>query len=185
MYHIPNDARAQKSAKLICEGLGRCLEKKPLSEIRINDIHDECFVSRATFYRLFDTITDVLVYECNSIFDKRLQTIENKNFRNKEEQALYCINIWLSHRPLIKALVENDLGWILYKTHAKNAESLKKLYSFPYNDEKQYDYFLTILSSMIIACLYVYFKHGESEPIEEVYKTVCQCTGFIAKSFNS
>lgn len=183
MYHIPEKRRPQESAQLICDGLERCLEEKPFSKIRINDVARASFVSRATFYRLFDSITDVLAYECDRVFAERMRVAADASFASKTEQAVFSAKIWLSHPTLIRAIVENDLYYILFETHAKNAELLKKLYPLPFEDEKQVDYFLSVLSSMICGALAVYFKHGATEPIEEVYKTVCQCADVITETF--
>ena len=68
MYHISEDKRAVKSAELIWEGLEKCLAEKELKKIRISDINEKSYVSRATFYRLFDSIGDVLIYRCDRIF---------------------------------------------------------------------------------------------------------------------
>lgn len=183
MYHISKDLRAQKSASLIRQGLERCLEEKPFEKIRVSDIYEKSFVSRATFYRLFDSITDVFAYECDCIMTEVLKTPDRPVFADKKEQALYCMNIWLSHPTLIKALIDNNLGWILYDTHAKHADLLKKIYPLPFESEEQAEYFISILSSLICGALSVYFKHGASEPIEEVYQTVCACTSIIATTF--
>ena len=185
MYHISNNKRTQKSAKLICEGLEICLKEKPFNKISVNDIYKKCFVSRSTFYRLFDSIIDVLSYECDNIFTERLKIIENHTFSSKKEQALYSIKIWLAHKSLIKALVENNLGWILYDTHRKNAELMKKLYQIHFANENQLDYFISILSSIICSSLFVYFRHNETEFLEDVYKTVCNCISSINQSFNN
>lgn len=184
MYHVTNDLRVKKSAKLISQGLEKSLKEKPFNKISINNICENCSVSRATFYRLFDSINDVFAYVCDEILVERLQMVESKTFTNKHEKALYCIKIWLSHPSLIKALVDNNLGWILYESHARNVALLKKIYNIPFDDEKQSDYFTSILSSLICAALFVYFKHGANEPIENVYVTVCKCTNIIAESFN-
>ena len=185
MYHISKDARAKKSAELICLGLEKCLEEKPFNRISVNDIYKKCFVSRTTFYRLFDSITDVLSYECDNIFFERLKLAETHIASSKKEQALYIIKIWLTHKQLIRALVENNLGWILFETHRKNAELLKKLYPIHFASDLQLDYFISILSSFICSSLFVYFRHNESEILEDVYKIICDCISTINHSFNS
>ena len=68
MYHIKNDVRSQKSAKFISEGLQKCLAYKTFSEITITDVLRASYVGRATFYRLFDNLSDVLAYLCIPTF---------------------------------------------------------------------------------------------------------------------
>ena len=185
MYHVSEKTRTKKSARLICEGLGKCLEEKPFDKIRVNDICKRCFVSRATFYRLFDQLVDVLVYECDNIHAEILKMIEKNKISDKTELAITCINIWLSHPTLIKAIVQNHLDYIPFNTYRKNAESLKQIYNIPFTDEQQSDYLISILSSVIFGALSAYFKHGGNDPVEEVYKTVCDCLNIITEAFNS
>lgn len=65
MYHVSNDIRSKKSADLIWNGMKKCLLEKSLDKLHITDIYQKSFVSRATFYRLFDSLPDVIAYECD------------------------------------------------------------------------------------------------------------------------
>lgn len=173
MYHIANDLRAKKSAELICQGLEDCLKEKPLNKIRVIDIYNKCYVSRATFYRLFDSINDVLAYECDIIREDALKAKEAMKFKNKNEEVLFSINRWLKHEELIKAIIDNKLIGILYESHIRNYEKIKKLYSLYYEDEKQFIYFVTILVSLVFASLTIYFDKNKTEPMEKVFEFVC------------
>ena len=97
MYHIANDIRAKKSADLIIQGLEECLQEKPLDKIKVIDIYNKTYVSRATFYRLFDNIYDVLSYQCDCLRDETIKSLENKSFNNKKEFAIHCLKLWLKH----------------------------------------------------------------------------------------
>ena len=183
MYHISNSARAQKTARLICDGLAKCLEEKPFKKIRVNDIYEKCYVSRATFYRMFDSITDVLSYESDAIFEEWMKLEETKTFSSKKERSLFIFSIWLQHRAFIKSLVDNELVWILFETFSKYSSELKRIYSVPFDDDKKSDYFIVFFSSMMYTTLYVYFLHNESESIEEVYETMSYSTKLLAETF--
>ena len=82
MYHIKQDARSQRSAKAIIEGLESCLEKKSISIITVSEVCAACAVGRATFYRLFDNLTDVLSYQCENIM---------RHISNKLNQGDYTV----------------------------------------------------------------------------------------------
>ena len=62
MYHIKEDKRCIRSAKLIGDALQNLLETKPFMEITVSDIQRESGVGRSTFYRLFDNVDDVVTY---------------------------------------------------------------------------------------------------------------------------
>ena len=183
MYHVSNDLRAHKSAELICRGLEACLAEKPLNKIRVTDIYNKCFVSRSTFYRLFDCINDVFAYECDRIREDTLKSVSTMKFADKNEEVLYCIRRWLTHKTLIKTIVDNRLIGVFYDSHIRNKEQLKKYYGVYCRDEKEFDYFVAALVSLIFAALSIYFQHGETEPIEEVYRTVCNSTEKVIETW--
>lgn len=89
MYHISEDKRAVKSAQLIWEGLEKCLQEKALATVRVSDINEKSFVSRATFYRLFDSVQDVLVYECDCIFTELTLELSKGSFSSNKELFLF------------------------------------------------------------------------------------------------
>jgi len=108
MYHIKNDARSQKSAELIYKSMRNILWKKSLNELTITDIHNDCGVSRMTFYRLFDNVTDVLYWKL-SIF------VNNYNeFKvDAKDELLFFFTYWQKHIHLIN-LLSNDAKFILF-----------------------------------------------------------------------
>ena len=183
MYHIANDMRAKKSAELICKGLEECLAEKPLDKIRVKDICDKYYVSRATFYRLFDCTNDVLSYECDMIRDDTVKAIESSSFKDKNEEVMFSIKRWLKHEAIVKAIVDNRLIGILYDSHMRNAERLKELYSVYYKDDHQFNYFVSILVSLIFAALSLHFQNGATESVEEVFGSVCKNASLIISNW--
>ena len=79
-----NNKRAQDSQRAIYKGLRRLLERKDLKDITVVDLQNECNISRATFYRNYRNIIDVL----DVIF------------------------YWYLHRDLLTIIVENNLDII-------------------------------------------------------------------------
>lgn len=132
---------------------------------------------------MFDSIADVLSYESDSIFEEWMKLDEAMTFPTKKERSLFTITVWLQHKSFIKALVDNELGWILLETFSKYSGDLKKIYSIPFDDDKKSDYFISFFSSLIYATLVVYFLHNESESIEEVYETMSYSTKLLAETF--
>ena len=62
MYHIANDPRARKSAELIAHSVLALSKNKSANQLSIAAIQRVSSVSRSTFYRLFDTPVDVLLW---------------------------------------------------------------------------------------------------------------------------
>lgn len=68
MYRIGNDKRKTQSAKLICRGLEELMRTQDYNDISITHIINAFGVGRATFYRLFDDKSDVVLYQMESVF---------------------------------------------------------------------------------------------------------------------
>lgn len=167
MYHIANDIRAKKSADLIIQGLEKCLKEKPLDKIKVIDIYNKTYVSRATFYRLFDNIYDVLSYQCDCLRDETIKSLENMNFKSKKEFAIHCLKLWLIHETLIKAIMENRLYGLLYDVHMRHKEDLLKLYSVESTDDERLSYIVSFIVS-ILFCSYNVHQQNKEKTVEEL-----------------
>lgn len=185
MYHVSEDKRAVKSAQLIWEGLEKCLEEKELAAVRVSDINEKSYVSRATFYRLFDSVQDVLMYECDCIFTEITMELSKGSFSSSKELFLFFIRQWLRQKALLKALVENNLTNILYETHMKNKELVKTIYVREANmSEQDADYLVSVLTGIIPSVINVWYMHGQRESADEIFQRVCRCISAIDAVLN-
>ena len=152
MYHISDDKRAQKSAELIWQGMEQCLQEKNFQKLRISDINQKSYVSRATFYRLFDSLQDVLIYECDCIYTQLAEALKSKAVHTKQDFFLLLIEKWMAQEVLIETLVENNLTGILYDTHMKNRNFMKTVFlKDSALSEREADYMVSLLANIIPA----------------------------------
>lgn len=170
MYHISNDERARKSAKKIGKGLLECLKSKGFYEITVTDVQKASNVGRATFYRLFDNITDVLSYLCDNLFEKVGSEYELMNNINYKETILKFIQAWMNNIDLLKAIVESNRMDFLYNPHTKYISNNIEFF-FPKLSisEIQLDYLLMTMTSCISGCLRAWLKNGANETAENLY----------------
>lgn len=66
MYHIKNDQRSIRSGELLFDGLVKLMQEKEFDTITVTDLVEVAQVGRATFYRNFDEIEDVLRLRCDN-----------------------------------------------------------------------------------------------------------------------
>ncbi len=185
MYHVSNDIRSKKSAELIWQGMEKCLLEKSLDKVRITDIYQKSFVSRATFYRLFDSIQDVIAYKCDCIYLQLAENIKTSLFKSRQEIFLFLIEEWLKQEVLIKTLVENNMISIIYSTHMKNHELLKQLFLEDVSlSEKEADYLVSILANIIPAAVNTWYLHGKTETPKEIYQAVTHSLTVISKQLS-
>ena len=181
MYHVSNDKRSQKSAQLIWEGMEKALQEKTLRKLRVTDIYGKSFVSRATFYRLFDSVEDVLSYECDLIYCQLAEVVQNAAFDSKQQLFLYLIEKWLEQEVLIKTLVENNLVSVIYETHMKNRELMKDVFlKDAVITDAEADYLSAVLATLIPASVNVWYLHGKEESPKEIYQAMSQSLSIVA-----
>lgn len=186
MYHISNDKRSKKSAELIWQGMQECLREKSFDKLRITDIYQKSYVSRATFYRLFDSLQDVIIYECDLIYMQLAEGIENARFSSREEFFIYLVRRWLKEEVLLKTLVENNMINVIYDTHMKNADLMKKIFFADITiSDTEVDYLISILANIIPAALNAWFLHGKTETPQELNQKVRQSLHIISTQLDS
>lgn len=183
MYHISEDKRAVKSAELIWEGLEKCLAEKELKKIRISDINEKSYVSRATFYRLFDSIGDVLIYRCDRIFADL--TVKMEQFTSSNDCFLFLITRWLEEKVLIQTLVENNLTGILYDAQMRNSDLMKRIFlQDAVLTDCEADYLISILTNIIPAAMSAWHIHGQTEGPEDILQAAAKSMSLIAAALD-
>ncbi|MCR5787463.1 MAG: TetR/AcrR family transcriptional regulator [Acholeplasmatales bacterium] len=137
MYHVKTDKRSLKSAEFIYHALRTILEDKPINSISISDIANESQVSRMTFYRLFDSITDVLSWKLSvfvSEYEKFRETMSDK--------LLAFFTFWKGHIDFIY-LISKNCKYILNEAFSTNKD-LNNTYDYYLNDIQ-----VSIMSSLL------------------------------------
>jgi len=69
LYHIKNDQRSVRSAETILKALTRLISRQSYDSIKVSELVAEADVGRATFYRNFDMLEDVLRWRCDLVMD--------------------------------------------------------------------------------------------------------------------
>lgn len=173
MHHIKNDKRSQTSAQLITNGLFKCLEQKSFSQITISDVQRESSVGRATFYRLFDNLPDVLSYQCDKVFSEVMQHMEELSNQSTETAFVFFVEHWIKHQTLLETIVTCNRLDILQESHRKNTGKFKPFLSPELNlDEAQMDYLLAILTSTMASTLSTWVLHGKKETAQQLFQNI-------------
>lgn len=176
MYHISKDLRAQKSARKIGEGFLACLEHKNIEEIAVTDIQRASCVGRATFYRLFDNISDVLSYLCDNIFERVGSNFKRMNKHSPRESTLAFIEEWMSNKVLLSAIVDGNRMGVLYNAHLKYLK-VNAHYFFPAQtiSPEQMTYLMATMTACTSACLFAWLKNGGCENAEQLQTRLKNC----------
>lgn len=162
MYHIKPDKRAQTSAELICAGLTECLKEKPYDRVSISDVQRTSTVSRSTFYRNFDCLDDVLVLMCDKGWTEAFS-------KGKKDPQSAVFEYWFHHSELLEVLVDIRRTDILFDSFRRTAASLEALKPLV-KDSATYDYFISVIASVIMGILVTWVEHGRTESEKELKK---------------
>ena len=172
MYHIKSDRRSQHTAEAISRGLLECLREKPLNAITISDIHRITGISRATFYRLFDTVEDVLNWLCAQMPPEEHQKLLAEELGSPTRVYNRMLELGLENHDLLKALVDNGRYDLVYRYAEQRFRLMSSLYpgNLPELDEAAYDYTISAMAMNMVATLVTWVRRGRIDPPEAVAK---------------
>lgn len=182
MYHIKADKRSQASAEQIVEGMRLCLERIPLKSVTVSDLHRATGISRATFYRLFDTPEDVLIYQLDQMTDEVMQGYDRQNPPDTARLLEQSIELGLQNHAFLKALVENGRLDLLFHYTEKSFRQLDggKL-RFPEDmAPAERDYVIANLSMAMVASQITWARNGQKETPQEMMAYLRRYTHVMA-----
>jgi hypothetical protein len=128
----------------------------------------------------------VLVYECDCFFEELSREMSKGSFMSSKELFMFFIQQWLKQKALIIALAENNLTNILYETHMKNKALVKAIFIRESNmSEDDAEYLVSILTGIIPSVINVWYSHGQTESVDEIFSKVCCSISVIDAVLNS
>lgn len=170
MYHVKEDRRQKKSAELITKSLFEILKEKPLDEITISEVAERIAIGRATFYRSFDTVYDVVLYAVDTSIEEFKQSIIKYRKKHPEnrgaEYIIPTLEYWKSKEWLVRALVNMEMRSLLLN-------GLKEIDSVLFEEqfEERYRPFARDLRCSVWLSMIVFYIMEEEQltPNEIVY----------------
>lgn len=182
MYHIKPDRRSQASAAQIVRGMQECLRTTPLKAITVSDIHRSTGISRATFYRLFDTPEDVLIYQMDQMIDAATQVYDTQSDLTTAQLLEQTIDLGLQNHEFLKALVDNGRHDLLFQYTEKNFRKLDNLKAiFPQDMEQtEREYIITHLSTGMVASQITWARNGHQETAKDLIRYLERYTQIVS-----
>ncbi len=120
MFHVKQEKRALASANLIYEGLCQCMEQKEFAQISIQDVQTASTVSRSTFYRHFDSLTDVLYWRCNQLFQQMFSDFQLSTADDPYHFTHHLLQYWTTHTQILEQLLQIQRADLFYRCHMDN-----------------------------------------------------------------
>lgn len=183
MYRITDDKRVQRSATLIKDALISCLAEKNFDEITVSDIQRISGVSRATFYRIFDNTTDVLVYYCELLTASITSQTEHIMFENHKDFLLFIFRAMMEHHVFVEAVFRSGCEDILLNTLTSHVTKQHAIYVSAGTPAKELDYIISGICGYLIGIMKIWVKHGKQESPEELYLIIENLSQLIATTY--
>ena len=172
MYHIKSDHRSQSSAAEIVRGLQECLKSAPLKTITVTDIHRITGISRATFYRLFDTPEDVLLYQLDQMTEASTDIYMTQQELPSARMLEKIMALGLQNHDFLKALVvsgRHDLLFSYTERSFRKLDQLKRIFPEDMTREER-DYVIAHMSMSMVAGLITWARNGQRETVQDIMR---------------
>ncbi|WP_152668338.1 TetR/AcrR family transcriptional regulator [Lactiplantibacillus herbarum] len=164
MYHIKSDKRMHTSARLIIDGLMTCLQTKKFDNVTITDVQRVSGVGRSTFYRLFDNLSDVLMYQTDQLFASMIAEQRTKKDIDSNTLMNFFVRQWLDNTILLETLIDSHRDDILLAGFENSFTNLKDfLLPDKQLDSISTDYFIGFVASVVVGGLKTWIKRGKTE----------------------
>jgi AcrR family transcriptional regulator len=183
MYRIKNDKRIEKSAAAICDGLYLCLKNKSFSSLTVNEITEAAGVSRATFYRIFDSPLDVLSYLCDQLISDVVSYLVGAMNLSAAQIREGSLQMWLDKADLISAIYNSGKPSILSDCLQKYLKS-SYFTGMGVITQEEMDYLQETLSTILDAVLRVWLRHNKKESAREILALYSKIASIIGIIFN-
>jgi hypothetical protein len=188
MYHIKTDIRAERSSQLLYEALMKCIEIKPFDQIQISDISRLSTVSRATFYRNFDSLIDILAWKSDCKFKEALTSYiaSSPDLTKSGSLIEHVVRFWIRKENLtiIETLVNMGRSDIVFNSFIDNAGILLDYYESKglYKKNSDYEYFISIRAGYLLGILRGWIMSGKKDSPEKVTSIVDKMTHDVSQS---
>ena len=183
MFHVKQEKRALASANLIYEGLCQCMTQIEFEQITIQDIQTASTVSRSTFYRHFDSLTDVLYWRCNQLFQQLFADFQPLTAEDPYHFTRLLLQYWTTHTQILEQLLQIQRADLFYRCHMDNLHLFQQATTTPDTLPAQYqDYFMALRTGILLGILTIWLKNGKKESVDELLNILKISIQFIQQS---
>ena len=175
MYHIKNDQRAIRTSQMLYDALVVLMGQKKFEKIKVSDLIKEAGVGRATFYRHFDTIEDILRMRSDQTIDSLLTYLisyrQRHNIKDRWELLKPFLRYFYLDSTIVELLIQAERVHILQTSFYKRIEPIKQqLIKIGLLDvaPEYIDYGVAIRVAVPISILTQWVKSGKQQAPDEL-----------------
>jgi AcrR family transcriptional regulator len=173
LYHIKEDKRTRVTTQLICDALTSLIMEGKWDNLTITALVNKAQVGRATFYRSFDFVEDVLKLQVdqamNDLFRFIFNQIQPLAFFYEMDLYKLFFEYWDQHDLLLKVLMKSNQR-SLFKTRfrAMYFDKLRFVQHILNIHDSHWSYFVILRSAIFSDGLFEWIQKGKKENSEEI-----------------
>jgi AcrR family transcriptional regulator len=170
LYRYNTDKRVVQSAGLLFDALVALIETKKFDDIGIKELSEQAGIGRATFYRNFNYVEDVLGYRLDQYFEQlRHDFLSQPDAHEMGDAVRFFLGFWVQQADLLKLLLKAE-RWVLFERRFKTASELRILEELKELNlsDAQRQYIQSIINAQIIAVLRTWIERGQVESASEL-----------------
>jgi AcrR family transcriptional regulator len=172
LYRNSTDKRVKQTAAKLFDAIEHLLESKSFDDIGIKEVSDLAGIGRATFYRNFDYVEDVLKLRLDEQFERLSQLVEPTS-QNSLTNLEPFFDFWVKNPEILQVLIKAD-KWSIF-TSKFNIEArgpIVELAMHVKHDPKFDQYLYTIFSGIITSVLQTWVARGSKETSRELCEMI-------------
>ena len=145
------------------KALEQLMAKKAFLDITITDIQKTAGIGRSTFYRLFDTIDDVVTYMVDREFEEIVRGYSTMNIR---DFTIECLSGVIERGGILIGILSSGRSELVTRSLRENLHRSAEEAGEP--DEAGLQYRFAVFASACISVIRVWDENGRKESIEEL-----------------
>lgn len=161
-----------ENQKYIILALAEIMKIKPFHEVSVTEVCKKAGVSKNTFYRHFENLSDV-IYQCigeiNSRLIEAIYSMKNHGINNL---LLLICHSWYENREFLKPFAQEETIYIIYSFNKKNTNVFYNKIGIENPDDALLsDFFATVF------CMFLkwWCNQDFAESPEEIAKHIEDC----------
>lgn len=170
MYRNSIDKRVKQSGDALFDAICRLMTQKNFDDIGIKEVCEEAGIGRATFYRNFDYVEDVLKLRIDETFIELMRRHAPEEF-DKPAKILPFFEFWVEHSYLLKVLTQAN-RWAIFDTRFRAGSEIHladMAQKMGFN-ESQLQYLQNSVIGLITSILHTWIERGQQEDADGLMK---------------
>lgn len=166
MYHGENQT-ARRSMRWLDDALMELLQTESYAKITVKDICRKADLSRQTFYKMFDSMDEVLEYHFSRLFAGFQESCGSLDDIGCQELACQFFRFFHDERVFVTILIENNMTYLLERQFEHYLPQIS-LFRRINETEEHPDYSVAYVAGALTQTLIHWFRSGFSLPVSEV-----------------